>query len=183
MVREQSVSVDVVELTLTGMWEAKRETVLVLRCIKTEQVVQPALNWVSLSIPDWLIQTSFKQRPTSEVTLLSLMRNSHLVLFTQALQKLKGQAASSALITVNRRRKDYHVWTKHLLDKCDWNRSCLINDQELSLGQLGMVLRLDVLNRLPVILEDVDSDNGVVPVSVSRLQDVIIRVLAIVECI
>lgn len=70
-----------------------------------------------------------------------------------------------------------------MLDKCDWNRSCLINDQELSLGQLGMVLRLDVLNRLPVILEDIDSDNGVVPVSVSRLQDVIIRVLAIVECI
>ena len=82
---------------------------------------------------------------------------------------------------MNRRRKDYHVWSKHLLDECDRNCSCLINNQELSLGKLGVVLWLDVLNSLPVILEHIDSDNGVIPLSVGRLQDIIVCVLTIVK--
>ena len=51
------------------------------------------------------------------------------------------------------------------------------------MGKLGVVLWLDVLNSLPVILEHIDSDNGVIPLSVGRLQDIIVCVFAIVKCI
>lgn len=49
------------------------------------------------------------------------------------------------------------------------------------MGKLGVVLWLDVLNSLPVILEHIDSDNGVIPLSVGRLQDIIVCVFAIVK--
>jgi len=63
---------------------------------------------------------------------------------------------------VNSGGKDDHVGTEHLLDKGNRDGSSFINDQKLRLSQLRHVLRLDVLNRLPVVLEDINAHDCVV---------------------
>ena len=81
---------------------------------------------------------------------------------------------------MNRGGKNDHVWAKHLLNEGDWDCSSFINNQKLSLGQLRNILRLNVLDRLSVIFEDVNSNNCVVELWVGRLQDVVVCVFAIV---
>ena len=109
------------------------------------------------------------------------MSDPRLILFPQALQELKRQTAPSAFISVDGRGEDDHVGAEHLLHQSDGDRGGLVNDQELSLGQLSIVLRLNVLNRLPVILEDVNTNHGMVEVGVCRLEDVIVGVLSEVK--
>ena len=49
------------------------------------------------------------------------------------------------------------------------------------MSQLSIVLGLYVLNRLSVVFEDINTDDGVVEVGVCRLQDVIVCMLSIVK--
>ena len=76
-----------------------------------------------------------------------------------------------------------HVGPEHLLDQSDGDCGSFVDHQELCLGQLGHILRLNVLNRLAVILEDVDSHDGVVEFGIRRLQDVVVGMLPVVQCI
>ena len=55
MIGEKSVPIDEVELALAWVGEAEGESVGVLRRVQAEQVIQPALDRVSLAVPNWLI--------------------------------------------------------------------------------------------------------------------------------
>ena len=76
-----------------------------------------------------------------------------------------------------------HRRPKHLLDNSNRNGSRLINHKQLSLGQLGVILWLDVLDRLPMVLKDVYSHNCIVEIRICRLQDVVVCVLTIVKSV
>ena len=65
--------------------------------------------------------------------------------------------------------EDYHVGAKHLFDYCDGNGCCFIDNKQLRLRQLSIVLRLDVLDGLPMVLEHVHSDDCIVEVRIGRL--------------
>ena len=82
---------------------------------------------------------------------------------------------------MNSRGKEDHVGTKHLLDNGNWDGCCFVDNEELCLAKLRVVLGLDILDSLPMVFEHVDSDYSVVKVRVTRLQDVIVRMLAVIE--
>jgi len=89
VVREQSVSVDVVKLALARMGEAEDELVIVLGGVEAEQVVKPLFDWVSLSVPDWLVQTGLHEGAATKVgcgTACLLMGHSRLVLLSEAVE-------------------------------------------------------------------------------------------------
>jgi hypothetical protein len=96
-------------------------------------------------------------------------------------KELKRKTPTSAFIAVNCGGENDHVWTKHLLDKGDWDCSSFINNQKLGLSQLSYILRLNVLDCLSVIFKDIYAHNGVVKFWVCRLQNVVVRVLPIVQ--
>ena len=62
-----------------------------------------------------------------------------------------------------------HVRAKHLFHYCDGNGGCLIDNKQFCLSQLSIVLRLDVLDSLPVVFEHVHTDDCIVEVWISRL--------------
>ena len=97
------------------------------------------------------------------------MSNSYFILLSEALKQFEGKTPSCAFIAMNSRGENNHVWTEHLLDDSDRDRSCLIDNEKLSLGQLCIVLRLDVLNSLTMILEDIDTNDCVIEIRVGRL--------------
>ena len=59
MIRKQSVSVHVVEIARVGVWESLLQPVNFFCAIKAEQFIEPLLNMIVVSIPDWLIQRHF----------------------------------------------------------------------------------------------------------------------------
>ena len=62
------------------------------------------------------------------------------------------------------------------------NMNTVLDDnEELCLAKLRVVLGLDILDSLPMVFEHVDSDYSVVKVRVTRLQDVIVRMLTVIE--
>ena len=81
------------------------------------------------------------------------------------------------------RAENYHIWAKHLLDESNGDGCSLIDHQQLSLGQLGVILRLDILDRLPVVLENIDTHHSVIKVRISRLQNVIVLMLTVAKSI
>ena len=97
------------------------------------------------------------------------MSNSYFILLSEALKQFEGKTPSCAFIAMNSRGENNHVWTEHLFDDGDRDRSCLIDNEKLSLGQLCIVLWLDVLNSLTMILEDVDPNDCVIEIRVGRL--------------
>ena len=82
---------------------------------------------------------------------------------------------------MNSRGENDHVRAKHLLHESYRYCGSFINNQEFSLSQLSIVLRLYVLNRLPVVFEDINTDYSMVEVRVCRLKDVIVGMLSIVK--
>ena len=88
MVAEQRVSVDEVQLALRGVRETPFQSVRLGCGIEAKQVVQPPLDWVPVSVPDWLVQTDFVESAAAAYCRSSfLVSYSNLVLFPQALQK------------------------------------------------------------------------------------------------
>ena len=84
---------------------------------------------------------------------------------------------------MNRATQYNHIRPEHLLDNGNWNSSRLIDHKQLSLGQLGIILWLDILYRLPMVLEYVHSHHCIVEIRVGRLQDVVVCVLTIIKSI
>ena len=68
-----------------------------------------------------------------------------------------------------------------LLDKSDGDGSCFVDIKKLSLSQLGIILRSDVLNSLSMVSENVDSHHCVVEFRVCALQDFIVLVLFVIH--
>ena len=103
VVREQSVTVDVVELTLAGMGEAEIEIVNILGSIQTQQVVEPFFDWIILAISDGLIKLSLHKSAVSKASCgaRSLLSDTALLLLSQTVNKLKGKTSSSAFIAMN----------------------------------------------------------------------------------
>lgn len=94
VIREQRVPIHVVKFALTWVREAKDKLIVLLCGIEAEKVVQPPLDRVSLTVPDWLIKLSLKEGTTTKgvVRLFVaslLVVDSHLVLLSQAVKKLK----------------------------------------------------------------------------------------------
>jgi len=71
--------------------ESKEEGVIVLSSIQAKKVVKPLLYRVSFSVPDWLVQTGFKERTPTEAcssTVCFLMDLSLLVLLSKTVKEL-----------------------------------------------------------------------------------------------
>ena len=51
------------------------------------------------------------------------------------------------------------------------------------MSQLSIVLRLDVLDSLPVVLENIDTHHSVIKVRICRLEDIIVLMLPVAKCI
>ena len=68
MVGEQCVSVDVVEVACRG-GRAARGEFPDLRGIETKEVIQPLLDWVTISITDGLIEGDLMQDASCESSL------------------------------------------------------------------------------------------------------------------
>jgi predicted RNA binding protein with dsRBD fold (UPF0201 family) len=104
MVREQSVTVDKVELTLTRVRKTPTKLLYILRSIQAEQAIEPLLNRVVLAIPDRLIQFYLKKSSAriNEVSFLDML-DSHLILLPQAVNELQRQAATCSLIAMDSR--------------------------------------------------------------------------------
>ena len=59
MVGEEGVSINEVQIALVGMWHSLTQALHFLCRIKTEQIVQPVLNRIVVSISDWLVELNF----------------------------------------------------------------------------------------------------------------------------
>jgi len=90
-----------------------------------------------------------------------------LVLLSQTVEKFERQTTASAFVAMNGGGEDNHVGAKHLLYESDGDSCGFINHEKLSLSQLAVILRLDVLNSLSMVLEYIDADDGVVEIGVS----------------
>ncbi|MEM9665707.1 MAG: hypothetical protein AAF970_12275, partial [Bacteroidota bacterium] len=74
------------------------------------------------------------------------------------------------------KRAALHV--KQRLDQRQGDGGRLVNNHQLSLAQLGGILRLDVLDNLSVrLVEDIDAHNGLVEGRVGGLHQLIVGVL------
>ena len=105
VVGEQSITIDVVELTLAGMGEAEIEIVNILGSIQAQQVVEPFFDWIILAISDRFIKLSLHKSAVSKASCgaRSLLSDTALLLLSQTVNKLKGKTSSSAFIAVNSR--------------------------------------------------------------------------------
>ena len=61
VVAEQCISIDMVQVTLLGVGVPILQWHHVFGSIQTEKVVQPSLNCIIASIPDWLVQADLFQ--------------------------------------------------------------------------------------------------------------------------
>ena len=75
------------------------------------------------------------------------------------------------------------VRSEQRLDEGQRNGSCLVNNHQLCLAELGCVSWVDVLDCLSVVVKDVYSDDSLVELRVRRLADVVIFVLSVLESI
>ena len=79
----------------------------------------------------------------------------------QFANELQGQRPASAFVAVDSGRHEHQVVAQQRPDDGQRNGGGFVNDDQLGLGQLYVVLRLDVLDGLPVFLEDVDAKHQV----------------------
>jgi len=167
------------------MGEAPLKRVSFFGRIQAQEAVQPFLNGVVDTIPDRLFQLYIHESTAGQSTRLVLLLVSipQHRLFSQTAEKLEGKTATSAFVTMYGGRENDHVRSQELLDERDWDSSSLIHNEEFSLAEGGTILRSDVLNSLSVVAVDVNSNNGVVELRVSALEDFIVGVLLVVESI
>lgn len=97
--------------------------------------------------------------------------------------KFETETSARALIAINGRGKKDQVWAHQLLHNCDRNSSGLVDDQKLSLSEFCIVLGSYVLNGLPVVTVNVHPYNGIVELRVRALQNLIILMFLVVECV
>ena len=64
MIREKSISVHEVKVTLIWVWKALAQALNLLRCVKAQKITEPLLDRVIITIPDWLIQLYFLELST-----------------------------------------------------------------------------------------------------------------------
>lgn len=184
MVREQSVPVDIVELTLARMRETSAQDVLVLGGVEAEQGVEPLLDGVVHAVSDRLIELHFSQGPSSAKSLVFtslVVLHPLLVLFSEGVKKLERQGSAGSLVAMDGGGEHDHVGSEQVPHNGDRDGSGLIDNEEFGLSELGAILRPDVLDSLSVVAMDVDSHNCMVEVGVCAGQDVVVLVLLIVE--
>ena len=165
------------------MWmrEALAQVLDSLCCIETEEVVEPSFNRIIVAISDRLIQLYFFQLTTDQLLILVWLVEVLTRLPFELRNKLEGKRSSSAFVSVDSRRENDHIRSKQLLNKSDGDGSCFVDNKKLSLSQLGIILRSDVLNSLSMVSENVDSDHCMVEFRVSALQDFIVLVLFVIH--
>ena len=113
---------------------------------------------------------------------------------SQLLEEFEGERTTCSFVSVDRRGHEDEVGTEEGSDEGERDRGGFIDDDQLRLTEYVEVLRLDVLlyrvsgdqcqrrrntdlNRLTVLSEDVDTDDGVLPLGVRRLDNVVIKML------
>ena len=90
------------------------------------------------------------------------------------------QKRTSSRVTaspVDRWRHEDEVRSEQVLDQWKWNGRRLVDTHELCLAELVRVRRVDVLDRLTMLPEDVHANDRLVELRVGRLDEFIIQVL------
>jgi hypothetical protein len=95
------------------------------------------------------------------------------------LDKFEGQRSACTLVTVDCGGQEDEVRAKELSHKREGNGGSLVDDYQFCLAKDVGILRSDVLNCLPMLPVDVDSDNGLVEIRICRLDDRIICVVRV----
>ena len=182
MVGEQGVSVYKVQFALTGMRESPLQRVRLACGIQAKQVIKPSLHWVVQAVSDWLLESHFRERArVAHRSSSFLVLNTDLVLLSQRVEKLQAQTAAGSFVAMDCGTQNHHVGSEDVLHQRDWDRSSLINYHEFRLRQLGVILGLDVLNRLSMVSEDVDTHDSVVELRVGALKNFVVSVLFVVK--
>ena len=77
MIREKSISIDVVKLALVGVRESFSQRHNILCRVQAQQACQPTLDGVVVAVSDWLFHNDFFQTSSLvlEFILLSQLRN------------------------------------------------------------------------------------------------------------
>ena len=128
------------------------------RSIEAQELIQPCFDAVARCVSDRLTKLDLFQRSTPGPRRPELLK------------QLEGKAASRAFVAVDRRREKHEVGTQKRPHHRKGNRRCLVDDHELRLTQYGMILRLDILDRLPVSTEHIDAHDRVFPLARATLQ-------------
>ena len=100
MVAKKCVSVDIVKVTLVGVRKSLLEPVNFFRAIKAQEVIQPLLNWIAVSIPDWLVKRDFFQEPALGRLVCLLVIPRPLLSF-QLVNQLERQTSTCAFVAVH----------------------------------------------------------------------------------
>lgn len=115
---------------------------------------------------------------------------------TERLEELEGEGSTSSFVSVNGGRHEDEVGTEEGSNEGEGNSGCFVDDDQLRLSQDVEVLRLDVLqpdslisptppstpsgthlDSLTMLTEDVDPDDGSLPLRVRTLNNIVVEVL------
>mmetsp|Transcript_6623 Transcript_6623/g.23851 ORF Transcript_6623/g.23851 Transcript_6623/m.23851 type:complete len:275 (+) Transcript_6623:1571-2395(+) len=190
VVREQGVLADVEELALVRVGEALGDLRHVVRSVQAEQLVQPALHGVALGVPDGLLQRDLpkvsavrRNRGVLRAELVVEGPPGVISAALELLEQLERQRPPGPLVTVHSAAQEHQVRPQEGPDHRERDSSSLVDDQELSLADLGAVLGQDVLHGLPVLPEDVHADDDLVQVGVGALDHVVVDVLLVIHAV
>jgi hypothetical protein len=160
VVREEGVAVDVVKLALAGV-RATLELLVARRegSVKAEELVEPRLNSIARGVTNRggeldLLELTSDGEGLAGGTALSLVLaggsgeggggTAHLA---ELLEELEGEGATGSFVTVDGRSHEDEVGAEEGADEREGDGSGFINDDQLSLTENVVILRLDVLKR------------------------------------
>mmetsp|Transcript_31326 Transcript_31326/g.99939 ORF Transcript_31326/g.99939 Transcript_31326/m.99939 type:complete len:481 (-) Transcript_31326:438-1880(-) len=182
---KERVAVDVVELALARVREPLRELGHVLRSVQAEQLVEPPLALVARGVADGLAQDHLLELPRGPRQARpapgrARPRAGELgALLAQLLDELQREGAPGALVAVDGGAEEHEVRPQQLLHHGQGDRRGFVDHQQLGLRQLLVVLRLDVLHRLPVPAEHVDAHHSLAERGVGGLHEVVVEMLLV----
>ena len=175
VVGEKGILVEEVEITL--FWV--RQPTLERRSfggVEQEKCVEPVFDWVVGGVSDRVLHGYFLENSGISSSLVSIVLNQ-LILIPQLLNQLQRQRPPSAFIPIHRGRHKNRVVANQLSHNRQRNRSSLVDNQQFRLRQQLVIIRLYVLDNLPMGLVDVDPDDRVLELLVPALDDLVIGVL------
>eukprot|EP00126_Sphaerothecum_destruens_P002083 Sdes_comp15523_c0_seq1m4476 len=192
VVRKQRIAINVVQLALVRRGAARVDA-RNQRRIQAQKMVQPRFNRVLFGISDRLFEAQLLQNSIRA----GIFRSLGPLVFTgtptraraaqptavapKLTDQLERQRSPRALISVNCGGHEDQIRAQKLLHERERNRSGFINHDQLGLPQLVVILRLDVLDHLPMLLENIHAHNCLVEAHVGGADQLVVDVLCVVE--
>ncbi len=97
------------------------------------------------------------------------------------IDELERERATGALVAVYGRGHEHEVRSEEILDQGQGNGGRLVDHHQLGLAELERVRRMNVLNGLAMVAEDVDANDGLVELGIGRLHQLVVDVLLVLQ--